>query len=372
MAAWNWVGVSAYSEANEGGELARTVPLPPLPPTEGALTTENELQVDWVAVTGSDTGNSEVLTYSLWWDNGDGGDPTVELLEDLVFTEYITGLLPGSYRFMVRANNIYGYGEWSEVAEIRASYVPDVLATMTVKLNYPYFDFAWAEPLTGSEAVDAYEILIYSPATLTYYEDKAYCDGDDDGAQETGRLCQVYVDVLLADYGYDYNQLPLVKGRAHNTNGFGGFSSPNTQSEVDAYEDYDGTVRHLIEGVPTFAPQPREGAGTDAGQIEVEWDAVVLTREPPSQVANVVETGNSEITSYVIQWDEGSGETTWTTLAGVASEFTGQSYTFTAGVTQGVTYAFRTALQNRHGQSALFGVDVYSEVGYITPSQVPD
>jgi len=189
VAASNWVGISAYSEANESGEGARTVPLPPLAPTEGAATTENELQVDWLPVTGTDTGNSPVLSYSLWWDNGAGGEPTTERLEEDVLTEYITGLTPGGYRFMVRANNVYGYGEWSPVAEIRASNVPDVLAALTVTLNYPYFDFAWAEPLTGHEVVDAYEILIYSPTTGTYYEDKDYCDGDDGGAQETGRIC---------------------------------------------------------------------------------------------------------------------------------------------------------------------------------------
>jgi len=53
------------------------------------------------------------------------------------------------------------------------------------------------------------------------------------------------------------------------------------QSEASAHEDYDGTVRHLIEGVPTFAPRPEEGPATTATAIEVRWDAVVLSRVHP-------------------------------------------------------------------------------------------
>lgn len=41
VAAWNWVGMSPFSEENEQGELARTVPQPPAEPWEGYDTNEN-------------------------------------------------------------------------------------------------------------------------------------------------------------------------------------------------------------------------------------------------------------------------------------------------------------------------------------------
>jgi len=138
VAAWNWVGMSMYSEANEDGALARTVPQAPDPPTEGEETSETQLQVDWTDVVGNKDGNSPVTSYSLWWDNGDDSvEPETELINDDVRTYIITGLVPGSYRFKVRAHNIYGPGEWSDIATIRASFVPDVVATMTVALNSP-------------------------------------------------------------------------------------------------------------------------------------------------------------------------------------------------------------------------------------------
>jgi len=223
VAAWNWVGMSQYSEANEAvdadsGELnalARTVPQAPDMPTEGEDTSETQLQVDWTDVVGNKNGNSEVTSYSLWWDNGDSGvEPETELVNDLVFTYTITGLVAGSYRFKVRAHNIYGPGEWSDIATIRASFVPDVVATMTVTLNSPdeglqTYDFAWTEPATGSETIDMYEIRIYSPTTGLYVEDQDVCDGTDPDVV-AARLCQVDIYYLITVFGYEYDTLPKV------------------------------------------------------------------------------------------------------------------------------------------------------------------
>lgn len=70
--ATNPQGTSAFSEGNTAGALARTVPLSPLPPTRGDETTENQVEVEWISVVGRDTGNSPILSYQLWWDNGTG------------------------------------------------------------------------------------------------------------------------------------------------------------------------------------------------------------------------------------------------------------------------------------------------------------
>ena len=376
VAAWNWVGMSAFSEPNEVGQLARTVPRPPLPPVEGEDTTESELQVDWVAVTDDDTGQSEVLTYTLWCDNGEDSDPSYLLVDALVFTTTITGLTPGSYNFKVRANNVYGEGEWSPTAVIRASYVPDVVVTMTVMLNNDdigtVFDFMWVAPHSGNEDIDAYEILIYSPTTTTYLEDTDVCNGADEDIVNN-RICTIKVNYLMSEFGHAYNTLPKAIARAHNLNGWGGWSAPNVVSEDNdpVVTDEDGTTAHLIEGVPTWAPQPREADGTTAMEIVVEWDPVVLSRVYPE--AYLLETGNSWVTSYILYWDAGNDEASWEALAGFDI---GTPYMYTdltkPSITAGTRYAFKTALRNRHGVSMVDEVEVYSEVGYITPSQVPD
>jgi len=48
----------------------------------------------------------------------------------------LTGLTGGTfYKFQVRASNIYGYGERSDVSIIEASDVPDVMAIMSTRIE---------------------------------------------------------------------------------------------------------------------------------------------------------------------------------------------------------------------------------------------
>ena len=78
--------------------------------------------------TDAEVGNSAILSYQLYWDNGDTTAAEVDILiEDaLQLSRVVTGLQQGSdYRFKVRAVNIYGPGEFSDVVTIRASDVPD-------------------------------------------------------------------------------------------------------------------------------------------------------------------------------------------------------------------------------------------------------
>lgn len=64
----------------------------------------------WTALTGTQTGNSPILSYNLYWDNG-SGSAIYELTDSFVTTFTVTGLTGGSnYIFKVRARNVYGYG----------------------------------------------------------------------------------------------------------------------------------------------------------------------------------------------------------------------------------------------------------------------
>lgn len=104
------------------------------------------------------------------------------------------------------------------------------MSEVTVTTNYPNVDLTWTAPSTGSEAIDEYEILIYSYTTSAYVEDLTNCDGNDGGAVETGLTCSFAATDLVSTYGYSYGDVVLAKARAHNINGYGGYSSPNTAS----------------------------------------------------------------------------------------------------------------------------------------------
>ena len=75
--------------------------------------------------TGSTTGNSEVLSYNLWWDDG-SGTVNIDLIDELITSYIVEGLSGGEeYKFQVRARNIYGYGPLSDVLTVITKDIPD-------------------------------------------------------------------------------------------------------------------------------------------------------------------------------------------------------------------------------------------------------
>jgi hypothetical protein len=69
----------------------------------------------------------------------------------------------------------------------------------------------------------------------------------------------------------------------------------------------------------------------------VEWDALVAPDD-----------GGSAVTSYSLQWDQGSG-TFSQHLTGVSSPFLSTSHTQTSGLLAGGVYRFRYRVANIHG-----------------------
>ena len=61
------------------------------------------------------------------WDNG-AGDVSIVAYHGTQLSKVLVGLVRGtSYKFKVRAQNIYGFGDFSEPVEIIASTVPDTM-----------------------------------------------------------------------------------------------------------------------------------------------------------------------------------------------------------------------------------------------------
>ena len=104
--------LSVASDAS--GAKIRVVPNVMLAPTEDASCTDVTLRMNWVALSGVDAGSSSVLAYSLLWDEGNSTialDAFVELTDALV-TSFTKSPVTGgkTYRFQVRARNIFGWG----------------------------------------------------------------------------------------------------------------------------------------------------------------------------------------------------------------------------------------------------------------------
>lgn len=69
----------------------------------------------------------------------------------------MTGLQGGlNYKFKVRAQNIYGYGEFSEVYEVEASDLPGRPEIPVVSLSQRNVVITWVAPWSHYNAIDAY------------------------------------------------------------------------------------------------------------------------------------------------------------------------------------------------------------------------
>lgn len=315
-------------------------------PTEGAATSDSQVQVEWSSVTASGlpTGNSAILSYELLWDNGDSGLTTflpLTLSSDLATSHTIVGVTEGTYyRFIVRAVNIYGDGLDSTISSIRASDVPSQMSTLTTtRISLDVF-VSWVEPLNNGAAVTAYKILVYDGGTSTYVEDLTNCNGALSSTRDA-LSCSFAFAYLISTYGYSIGELIRFKAQAYNDDGWGELSSANTAGAT-------------IMTVPEAMGTPVESTATSSSQIVVTWSALTSTDA----------RGGTAITSYELSWDSGTNGDTWTALKGASPPDTSLTYT-ESSVTAGDTYQFKLRAQNALGWGD------YGPILSVIPSSVP-
>ena len=68
VSATNSIGNSIYSVVNTIGARVRSVPNQMESPTLGTDITETQLDIRWNALTGASSGNSDIISYQLFWD----------------------------------------------------------------------------------------------------------------------------------------------------------------------------------------------------------------------------------------------------------------------------------------------------------------
>lgn len=100
--------------------------------------TDVMVKMNWVALSGLAAGNSPVIAYSLSWDNGipSNNETSIVLTVGNVTNFTVNGVIGGTtYRFAVRAMNIYGYGDYSTATIVVPVDAPGKTDTPTVALS---------------------------------------------------------------------------------------------------------------------------------------------------------------------------------------------------------------------------------------------
>lgn len=109
-----------------------------------------------------------------------------------------------------------------------------------------------------------------------------------------------------------------------------------------------------IQSEPYFMNVPERNVLTNTQEIFVTWQGI---SEP--------ENGNSEVTSYSLEYDAGTNGQSFQALVGYLSDYLGQSYSVTEHITRGENFQFRLRAKN------MWGWGVYSEVITILAARRP-
>jgi hypothetical protein len=96
------------------------------------------------------------------WDSGNPGLATIIASQNLELSKILYGLTRGTdYQFKVRAQNVYGYGEFSDVVTIRASSVPDTMIMVDSVSHMQTIVISWQVPTSdGGESVTGYDVQL--------------------------------------------------------------------------------------------------------------------------------------------------------------------------------------------------------------------
>jgi hypothetical protein len=300
---------------------------------------EAQIDLEWTALSAPENGNSEVLAYSVYWDNG-SGTTSIALLDALATSVSVPGLTGGvTYRFKVRARNLYGSGTFSTELEVLASDLPDKTAipTVTIGSTDTAVTISWTEPGDHAATITAYEVLLLHSDGVTFSTETTNCDGSDSSIV-SALSCAIPMTTVASLTGRSVDSLIKVKIRAYNANGWGDYSELNTAGAT-------------IETAPTQMNAPTFVLeSSSATTITLSWTAATGTDAGGANVA---------ITDYVLEWDAGSG--TWATHG-----TTSTTSVASTGLAGGVTYAYRVAARNKYGAGS------YSAETSVLAAEAPD
>jgi len=261
-------------------------------------------------------------------------------------TATFSGLTGGvTYKFKIAGINKYDTGVFSSVLAVVAAEPPQALDAPVVTLEGLYVKIAWTALSDNNASILSYKVLI-EDKDGSYIEDVNACDGSS-ATVLANEYCLVDMDKFwVAPFELQQRTLVSAKVIAINERGSSTESPANTA----------GT---LVETVPHQMNAPTQGVDTDYQRVHLDWDTVIAP-----------ENGDSDVVSYIIYWDQGTGDDVdFVELIGETSAFTLSTYTITSGLVTGGTYRFKVKAVNKWGTGDLFS-DTVSVLVASAPAQI--
>jgi hypothetical protein len=159
-------GWSQPSPLNAVGPIIQGPPVMMSPPVRGASTSNKQVEVNWETVNFPMNGGSSITSYVVYWDQGTnawveliGETSKYTLTSYTIYTNVIAGL---TYKFKVKATNIWGSSEFSADMIIVAAMPPtQMLSPLTSLDSYTGGVMVnWTMPSPNGSPIVAYYVQV--------------------------------------------------------------------------------------------------------------------------------------------------------------------------------------------------------------------
>ncbi len=288
--------VGTSSASSTANATTDSTSAPDAPTGLGVTVGSTQIALAWTAP--ASDGGSALTDYLVEYNDG-GGWSTFADGTSTTASATVTGLTNGtSYDFRVSATNAIGTSTPSSTATATPATTPGIPTSLASTHTTTQAALTWTAPAsTGGSAITDY-VVEYKLASDSSWT--TFADG-------TSATASATVTGLTDGVSYDF--------RVSATNAIGTGSVSSTATSIFA----------VVPGVPTSL------AGTAGNaQVALTWTAPVST-------------GGSALTDYLVEYNDGTG---WSTFADGTS--TTASATVT-GLTNGTTYTFRVSATNAAG-----------------------
>lgn len=234
----------------------------------------------------------------------------------------------------MRARNIFGWGPYSLVTQIKAAREPGtpIAPVTSIDAATGHFAIEWTAPDARGDAITAYLLEIADKTGLVWNTENATCDATT-ASIVAARRCTVPMTVLTgAKYGYAYSystggDLVQVRVKAANFFGFGVLSPVSDASGAK------------IRAVPGVMAAPTEDASCTDVTLRMNWVAL-----------SGIDAGSSSVIAYSLLWDAGDANKALAEFVELTDALV-TSFTVNA-VTGGLAYRFMVRARNIYGYGA--------------------